>query len=503
MKRRKMSNKDQLSENQLEAIRKSRSVRRSLAFESHLLFFLIYLAHYIRYPFAPFHYKIFELSEDRNAKRVVLTAFRDSGKSTINTLSLPIWAIVGILKKKFVLIASQTQQQAKTHLANIRKELEGNELLKNDIGPFREESDEWGATSLVLSNYDARITVASTEQSIRGIRHGAHRPDLVACDDVEDLNSVKTREGRNKTWNWFTGEILPIGSKDTKFVIVGNILHEDSLIMRLKKVIEEERLDALYLEYPIVKGDDEISWPGKFPAMEDIEKLKVTVASDVAWHREYLLRIISDADRIVHPEWIHYYEKLPVNKPEYIATGIDLAISQKEHADYTAMVSAAVHRIDDELKIFILPNPVNKRLDFPATVETAIGLSKTLGDGTYTKLFIEEVGYQQALIQHLVDKDIPAEGVKTSGQDKRARLALVTHLIPQGKVLFPKNGAEELIGQLTNFGIENHDDLADAFALLLLKILEIGIQPEVIWAFVGDFYNRGRGLYDSDEDDDW
>ena len=497
-----MSSREQFSENQLDAIRKSRNVRRSLAFESHLLFFLIYLAHYIRYPFAPFHYKIFELSEDSEAKRVVITAFRDSGKSTINTLSLPIWAIIGILKRKFVLIASQTQPQAKTHLANIRKELEGNELLKNDIGPFHEENDEWGATSLVLSNYDARITIASTEQSIRGIRHGTHRPDLVICDDVEDLNSVKTREGRNKTWNWFTGEILPIGSNDTKFVIVGNILHEDSLIMRLKKVIEDGKLDAQYFEYPIVTNKDEIAWPGKFLTLEGIQKLRTTVASDVAWHREYLLRIISDADRLVHPEWIHYYEKLPVNKPEYIATGIDLAISQKEYADYTAMVSAAVYEIDEELRVFILPNPVNKRLSFPETVDTAIGLSKTLGEGTYTKLFIEEVGYQLAFIQHLVDKDIPAEGVKTSGQDKRARLALVTHLISQGKVLFPQKGAEELIEQLVSFGIEKHDDLADSFAILLLKILEIGKPQVVRFAFLGRMYDRYGASYES-EDDDW
>jgi predicted phage terminase large subunit-like protein len=100
----------------------------------------------------------------------------------------------------------------------------------------------------------------------------------------------------------------------------------------------------------------------------------------------------------------------------------------------------------------------------------------SLGGGSHTKLFIEDVGYQQSLIQHLNKNNTPAEGVKVSGQDKRARLALVTHLIQQNKVLFPTEGAEELIQQLVGFGVERHDDLADAFSLLLIKIIDFDSQ---------------------------
>jgi predicted phage terminase large subunit-like protein len=463
----------QLTEKQLKAIRKSRNVRRNLAYSSHIFFFSIYLSHYIKYPFADFHYDIFDLTENNSIRYAILTAFRDSGKSTINTLSFPIWAINGCLQKKFVLIASQTQAQAKYHLSNIRKELEGNELLKNDIGPFHEEDDEWGASSLVLSNHDARITIASTEQSIRGIRHGAHRPDLVICDDVEDLNSVKTREGRKKTWDWLTGEVLPIGSKNTKFVIVGNLLHEDSLIMKLEKRIEEGRFKASYFKVPIYDENNVIAWPGKYPTWQDIENLKLTVASEVAWYREYLLKIISDEDRVVHPEWIHYYDELPPDKDlRFVASGVDLAISKKETADYTAIVSASVYGYSKDRKIYILPNPINKRMTFPETFETIKTLSKSLGGGHSTKIFIEDVGYQAALIQQLNNAGCHAEGVKIKGQDKKARLSLTTAQIQSGQILFPRHGCERLIEQLTGFGIEKHDDLADAFSLLILRLSE-------------------------------
>jgi predicted phage terminase large subunit-like protein len=477
-----------ITEEELNEIKRNRAVRVNLAKNSHYWFFCIYLGHYLSYPFAPFHHEMFSLTEDAALRLAILVAFRGSGKSTLMTLSYPLWAILGAQQKKFVLIVSQTQSQARLHLANIKQELESNELLKADIGPFQEVSDEWGSNSIVITNFGARITCASTDQSIRGIRHLEHRPDLVICDDVEDLTSVQNREGRDKTYRWLTGEVLPIGDQSTKILIVGNLLHEDSLLMRLHQSMEDGKLQGKFLSFPLLNGANEIAWPGKFPSMEDIERLKASIGQDTAWFREYLLRIISDADRLVHPEWIHYYDEIPGEKGNefrFTATGIDLAISQKDSADCTAMVSAKFFGYEDESRVYIIPYPINKRMNFPETIEQARTLSVNLGDGTPTKLFIEDVGYQAALIESLKIKyNIPAEGVKVSGQDKRARLALVTHLIQQGKVLFPRKGAEELLAQLTGFGIEKHDDLADAFALLLLQIMKADNVPKLRWFFI-------------------
>jgi hypothetical protein len=130
-------------------------------------------------------------------------------------------------------------------MMNIRTELEGNDVLKKDLGPFQEESDEWGSFSLVFKKHGARITVASSEQSIRGIRHNEHRPDLIICDDVEDVQSTKTREGRDKTYNWLRGEVIPAGDKNTRLIIVGNLLHEDSLLMRIKDEISKGKAKGI------------------------------------------------------------------------------------------------------------------------------------------------------------------------------------------------------------------------------------------------------------------
>lgn len=45
-----------------------------------------------------------------------------------------------------------------------------------------------------------------------------------------------------------------------------------------------------------------------------------------------------------------------------------------------------------------------------------------------------------------------------------------------GKILFPETGCEELIEQLLGFGKEKHDDLVDAFSIVILQL--IGQRPQ-------------------------
>lgn len=78
---------------------------------------------------------------------------------------------------------------------------------------------------------------------------------------------------------------------------------------------------------------------------------------------------------------------------------------------------------------------------------------------------------QRSLVQSLQNECFPVEGILSVG-DKRARLAVTTYLIQSGKILFPRKGAERIIEQITGFGREKHDDLCDAFTLLIRRIME-------------------------------
>lgn len=471
-----------LTNQQLAMLMRERSTRVALARQSHYYFFNFYLPHYVKFETARFQQKIFGITEDENSKLDVIVAFRGSGKSTIVSLSYVLWALLGRQEKKFVLLLSQTQNQARSLLAHVKYELEHNQLLRDDFGYRNLGIGEWSQDSITIGKHQARVMAASTEQSVRGLRHLQYRPDLIIADDVEDSNSTRTRDGRNKTYSWFKGEIIPAGDDHTKIVVIGNLLHEDSLLMRLKDSMKSGTQTGRYHAFPLIKyfnvGKKRaylIAWKGKYSGIANIRKLEKKVSDYVIWKREYLLELVPDSDQVIHHSWLQYYTGIPNKEDEstkyrLTSTGVDLAISEKETADYTAAVSASVFGHGDTMRIYIHPFPLNKRLNFPQQREELNRMSKEL---KHNKLYVEEVSYQVALIQQLQQDGIHnVEGVKPGMTDKRSRLTLTSHYIKSGVVLFPKKGCEDLIAQLTGFGKEKHDDLADAFSLLILKLVE-------------------------------
>ncbi len=494
-----MKNNNIIDRNLIEQVLADQAVRRILTRESHNLFFHLYFYDYTNYQTAPFHYDLIDISEDESNWLSVVVTFRGSGKSTILSQSYPIWAILGKQQKKCILIVSRTKDQVKRHFTNIRQTLETNELLKQDLGPFQEESDEWGSYSLVIPRFNARIIAVSSEQSIRGMRHGAYRPDLVICDDIEDPNATTTKEMRDRNYNWFTSEILPIGDKKTKFLVVGNLVHNDSVVMRIKNSLDSyPKNTTRYLEVPIADENGTPTWLGKYPTQEEFEIQRLKTGDDRTWQREYMLKIVADEDQIVLPEWIQFYDELPEKTDEfrYTLTTVDLAISEGSTADCTAILTAHVFGYLGEKKIYILPNPINSRIDFPKTIDEIKNIYKQSYYGRKTEIYIEDVGYQKSVIQQLDKEGIYTHGFKVHGQDKRSRLSSVTPLIRQGQVLFPRTGAKDLIQQLVYFGNENHDDLADAFSMMLLQVIEKDHgKPMVITDEIAGLLRGGGGSW--------
>ena len=462
----------------IDAIRQSRTLRQKFAHRSHALFFLMYFSEYVTHPTADFQREMFKLSEAKDNDLCVISAFRGSGKSTVFSTSLPIWKIISG-QSHFVVIASQTQHQARQHMYNIKKPLETNRLLRNDLGPFEAENNEWGFTSgLIFKEYDAKIMVVSTEQAIRGLRYKQYRPDVIICDDIEDLASTRTMESRDKIFNWFSSKIIPLGTPETKIFVLGNFLHEHSMVGWLMTQIKEGFRTGIARKYPLIDERGVCLWPGRYPDAKSIENLKKKVGDPATWNREYLLKIIAREDQVVQQSWIKYYDNLPDERITdvtffRVATGIDLAISQTQTADYTAMVSARAYWVKGKFYIYVLPDPINLEIDSPTTMRVAKEVSQRVGKGQRTALYIEDVAYQKSFIQNLRNiEGYPAEGVPTQGQDKRARLMSIVPSIENTTILFPRHGAEILVDQLIDFGGRGHDDLVDAFVIVTGKLLE-------------------------------
>lgn len=342
------------------------AVRREVTRRNLLAFFNVYCRDDIKYDIAPFQKEIFGILQDLTHRFVVLEAFRGGAKTTLVTKTYGMWAVIGEQQKKNVLIIAQTQEQSRYYLTNI-KNLLSQDPLRSDMGPFEESSDEWRINTIVIPKYNARITIASIEQPVRGMLHGSFRPDLIICDDLENINSVKSPDSREKLYRWLTSDILPLGDPSTRTIVVGTRLHEESLIMKLKEDIEEKRRDGISRSYPIVDDDGNALWPGKYPTKDAIEKERMRIGNEDAWHQEYLLELVPEGSQIVPRDWIQYYDEMPDSPGSYVMTviAVDPAAGETDKNDYTAMVAAKVFIFDGVLRIYVYPNPVNERMRFP------------------------------------------------------------------------------------------------------------------------------------------
>ena len=466
-------------------------------------FCLIYLSHYLQLPPGEFHPQMIKSIEDHDLRFLELLGFRGSTKSTFASLALPLWTALEYPDLyPFIVPIADTGQQAALNIAAIKYELEYNRLLLQDYGKLeigrasdkspnlREDGDplddltleseeEWQAKNMLLSN-GVRILARSRGQKIRGLRHRQHRVKLAIADDVEDTKWIKNRENRNTTERWWRGEVLPgVDEQTGRVVLIGNWLHEDALMARMEKsgIFKTIRI-------PLIKaGDgpeiDRCTWKGKYPTQEALDKQK-QIVGPVAWAREYLLISVPEEGQEVIPDDITYYDELPEQaKVSLVGTGIDYAISKKQTADCTAMVSGSLSYEEESGRphIDIHPHPVNDRLDMPETISHAKAINAV--SGLNHIIFGEEVGYQKAANDEMERQGLPIERVKVTA-DKRARLRVAAIYIKNGIVRFPRTGCETLLQQLFGFGVEDHDDLVDALVHLILGLVGQGLDKKEI-----------------------
>ena len=207
--------KNMSEEEIIASMAKDRKLRRAITKRSFYFFFIFYFPTYIKFPMAHFHRELITMAEDEDIQNLIVSGFRGCGKSTIISLAFVIWDALGKHKAHHILILGKNEAKVQEILKQIKGELETNDLLKSDLGPFKEEGNQWNVRSLIIEKGNVKITIASTEQSVRGIRHQSHRPDIIIADDIEDTDSVRTQESRDKMHNWLTHEVLPAGDLNT------------------------------------------------------------------------------------------------------------------------------------------------------------------------------------------------------------------------------------------------------------------------------------------------
>jgi predicted phage terminase large subunit-like protein len=316
-------------------------------------------------------------------------------------------------------------------------------------------------------------------QKIRGKKFKKARIDLIIADDLEDVKDADTKEKRDVTRKWFFSEVLPatkqgVLADNVKVVLLGNLVHKDCLIKYLSR-----SKTVKVLEFWLYDKDGNITWKGLYPNEEAVEKEKAKVLiageglGEVIWAREYLGKEVDPEDMVIKLEDFKYYpDEWLQRKAQRAGVGVDLAISKKQTADFTSMVKGIdVNNDEAQRRLLILPGCVEARLGFAETITKAVEINEEMPQGT--KWYVENVMYQQSAVEIMEKNGLSVVPMKSTA-DKRSRVVSACFYVKNGRVLFPRTGAEKVISNLTGFGIDEHDDTADAFADLVLGMVKNG-----------------------------
>ncbi|QEG37833.1 phage terminase large subunit [Bythopirellula goksoeyrii] len=170
------------------------------------------------------------LPQQRGTKLNVIGP-RGGAKSTIASLAYVLRvALEGW--EPYVWILSDTSSQAQMHLANLKRELVENQRITQEYEHVHFERD---VTECLLLNNGTLVEAFGSGQRLRGRRHGAHRPSLIVCDDLQNDEHMQSAYQRDTSSRWFHGTVLKAGDKRTNILNLATALHRDALAMQLDR----------------------------------------------------------------------------------------------------------------------------------------------------------------------------------------------------------------------------------------------------------------------------
>ena len=143
------------------------------------------------------------------------------------------------IQESFMVIASETGGMAETFVINIRTEFAGNNKLKYFYRIMIEDAQdsldkEWTKRAFKINGI--YILGVGQGMQIRGRVKGAYRITSMFFDDIYSENNTITPESRIKIKSWFDNAALnSIDDLDGKAMLVGTIVHEDTVIVECEK----------------------------------------------------------------------------------------------------------------------------------------------------------------------------------------------------------------------------------------------------------------------------
>ena len=303
--------------------------------------------------------------------------------------------------------------------------------------------------------------------------------DLLLIDDpLKNREEADSRLVRDKLWDWYAStaytRLMPGGA----VVLIQTRWHQDDLAGRI--LMGHENWEIINLPAIAEHGDmlgrqvGQPLWPEQY-GLEALENIRATIG-EREFNALYQQRPSPLEGALFRRDWIG--RQVVPRSGTRIAMGVDLALSTKEGADYTALVVMAR---DEFGKLYVL-DAARERVDFPS----ALRLIRNMADKWNPKaIAIEQVAFQAVVVQELLrNTTLPIRGV-TPDKDKVTRAQPLALRYEQGLVhhaQLPSWFEDELLA----FPQSKHDDAVDALVYAyqaVMKMSTSGDVPGVIQPF--------------------
>ncbi|MBI2826373.1 MAG: phage terminase large subunit [Planctomycetia bacterium] len=226
-------------------------------------------AHFKLAPSAMHHWLATELARLERERGGKLNAIgpRGAAKSTIASLACPLKLAVE-KREPYIWIVSDTKEQARAHLENIKAELVENARLAADYPAAAGKGPVWRAGSIRLRN-GVTIDAFGTGQRIRGRRRRENRPTLIICDDLQNDQHIESVRERERSRRWFHGTLLKAGTKTTNVIHLATALHRDAIALELHRTPGwTSRIFRAIERWP----DDVLAWQEWEALYTDVER---------------------------------------------------------------------------------------------------------------------------------------------------------------------------------------------------------------------------------------
>ena len=305
-------------------------------------------------PTPPFHRECWALYAS-SAPAVEVVAPRDHAKSSALTM-VYILAETLFRSSDYVILIGSTEDGAAEQLGNITEELMENEDL---IREFRVKKFlRTSTTDIIVEMEDGhkfRILARGAEQRIRGRLWKGKRPNLLVCDDMEDDEQVENADRRRKFRIWFFRAAKQALSKSGKIRVHGTILHDDSLLSRLRKNRTWEVL--FYAAHTSFDDFSNILWPERWSErqLRDRRQEFIEDGDSAGYSQEFLNNPLDHSDA-----FLKVADFLPMSEDDYetdkiVCAAADFAVSRADKANRTSFtiggkdVANTLHFLDERV----------------------------------------------------------------------------------------------------------------------------------------------------------